>query len=141
MLARAHQMLALGCLMVLVSACSLSSASAPPTAVPVGTVSGKLVNSSDSAVTGKNLMLLHVVDAGGVPRYEPTAYKAGTDANGRFTFDKVEAGKYAIVIDPGDPMKLNMRTMLLRGSDDGYVFDLPATSGIDLGVQRALASS
>jgi hypothetical protein len=132
-----HRMLALGFLMVLLSACS-SSATPAPTAIPAGTVIGTLVDGNGTVVVSQDLWLLQVESGS---KYKPTDHRTSTDSSGRFVFDKLDAGIYAIVLDPGDPMKLDLNGALLRGSGGGSAFELPASNGLDLGTQTTRSGS
>ena len=135
--------LALGVVVVLVAAGALIFVAVQPGGIPAGTVQGRIVDSSGVPAAGISLQLLEVTgQSGGTADTVTTDHKVVTDENGRFAFDKVEAGKY-MIIDLNISIPLNdllngtgpsLDTMLIRGPDGTALrIDVPASQGLHLG--------
>ena len=127
---KSQSILILGvCLVLMLSSCS---------GLPAGSVKGTLAGNETSNV---NLQLLMVTNQNGSQMsVEATDIKTVTDAKGSFVFTKVASGKYVILILNvsfslgGQPPSIEL--MIIRdpnGDGKPFLFDVPASKGVDLG--------
>jgi hypothetical protein len=122
---------------VLFLCCALVLASC--SAVPAGTIRGELTTKTGepSQNTGLQLLVTNSQDTAN-PSFTTTSYETKTDDKGKFAFEKVENGKYVILVQDfsfrlGGSVPSPEELIIRDKGNKIILIDLSGSKGIDLG--------